>query len=248
MISNYNPELIKVDYKKQRPFPYRKTAFLIFCLTLAEVSFIMKVIKGNADIMRFISIILFTFLLLFAGCEENTDLPIEDAGQEIGICQYPEPVATEENAVLVFIIQHSLRIPDNRITVQLLPDGDIYRLYIDSQPMPDVPEMKHTQYHREKNLSQKDGEYLLSLLEKINWKSLEKEDPLGLDDEVWSMNYKKDDIDRNAELFCPYDESNADYISFVDVVKILLTQAGLDYNRLTNPDLYEPTINSKFRK
>lgn len=199
--------------------------------------------------MKFISIILLTFFLLFASCKEKKDFPKEDSELGNGVCQYPEPVATEENAVLVFVIQHSLRIPDNRITIQLLIDDETYRLYIDSQPMPDIPEMKYTQYHREKKLSHKDGEYLLSRLEKINWKSLEKEDSLGMDGEIWSMNYKTGKIDRNVELFCPYDEStNSDYMAFVDAAKALLNYAGLDYNRLTDPELYEPTINSKLQK
>ena len=185
------------------------------------------------------------FFIFFPSCDKKTDSTI-DYEEKYSVNEYPDPVPIDEDAVLVFVIQHSMWIPDNRITVQLKQDGERSCLYIDSQPMTDVPEFEDTQYHREKELSQKDFNCIQSLLEKINWKKLEKDDSFGVDGEIWSMNYKIGGFIRNVELFCPYDKSESDYKAFLDASKILLSYTGLDYNRLTDPEIYEPTINTKF--
>jgi hypothetical protein len=174
-----------------------------------------------------------TVFLLFASCGKKLD---------------PNPVPIEDNAVLAFVIEHSMRIPDNRITVQFLPDGEQYRIYIDSRSMPDCPEWEYTQYHREKILSQKDYNNLQTFLEQINWEVLEKENPFGVDGEVWSMKYKTEGTVKNVELFCPYDEFKPEYRAFLDAARVLLTYSELDYNSLADYEMYEPTINTTFLK
>ena len=169
--------------------------------------------------------------MFFASCRKKTEGVITDR---------PESIILNKNVSICLIIQHSLRIPDNHITIQVIPDRNEYKLQIDSQAMSNNPEWEYTQYQRKKIISQKQHDQLLIALEKVEWSKLKYEP--GLDGETWSLKYNDEGRAKLVTLFCPYDEAEK-YKNFLTVAKLLLSYTGIDYDKLINFDIYEPTIN-----
>ena len=194
--------------------------------------------------MKFKLILLLVICFVIAGCGERPEKNISREWEEDFEIEYPEAIAIEEEAVLTFVIHHSLRIPDFILTIQVLPREKDYLIYIDSQPMLKDDEWKYTEYHREKKLSEKDYEHLKSLMDRIEWKKLNElsESIIGLDGEVWGMRYKTGDTVKSTGLWCPQDQRQKEYRDFLNAAKFLMTCAGLDYTKLADPEKYVPTV------
>ncbi len=125
-------------------------------------------------------------------------------------------------------IEHSRRIPNNKVDIEIKKEKEKYLLHIESLPLFKTKEWEKTIIDTSFEIEEKDFRKISDEIPNIIKSDFTKSDVVGLDGATYSLKFKFNGKEKEYNFWTPdYDTKERGLTNYLKICKLIIETAGL---------------------